>query len=557
MKKIAFILLFFLGCFGPIFVFADSQGQIKDFFVDNIYDLLAREKISAVLQKISQGAYFYLEKNWFEGLNLEGREKIVQNLEILSQEFDVVIYPQLTSFFGSEWKPGIDNDERITVLFQQMKEETAGYFNNGDEFPQVQSPRSNEREMIYLAAKNLFSDKTKNYLVHEFIHLIIFNQKDRLRGVSEEIWLNEARAEYGPTYLGYDQGEQNSNLQQRINIFLENPSDSLINWQNQKKDYGSVNLFTQYLVDHYGKEILTDSLYSKEVGLSSLNYALEKKKIDKKISDIFFDWLIAIFLNNCSLGQNYCYKNQQLQSLKIIPSLIFLPSTQKTNIQLNYSIKSWSGHWYRIIGGEGDLEIEFTGVKNGLFKTAYVLCQNSQDCQVDYFKLNKEQKGKVIIRDFGKNYSSLTLIPAVFNNEEEFFNFSLSISAESAEEKEKLIAELEIQIEELKTKIREIKARIAEILKQKISCRGLIQNLYYGLRATEVRCLQEFLKFQGPEIYPKGLITGFFGPLTREAIVRFQEKYASEILASQGLKKGTGQIDFFTRSKINKILEGE
>jgi len=564
MKKIGFILLFFLGCFGSFFVFADTdfvfadtEGEIRDFFVDKNYDLLSREKISAFLQKVSQNGYFYLEKNWFNNLKPEEKEKIIQNLEILSQEFDQIIYPQLTSLFGSEWKPGIDNDERITILFHQLKEEGGGYFNSGDEFPKLQNPHSNEREMIYLATKSLFFDKAKNFLAHEFVHLITFNQKERLHGASEETWLNEARAEYAPSYLNYNEIYQNSILQQRVNIFLENSSDSLIGWDHQKKDYGSVNLFTQYLVDHYQKEILVDSLNSEKIGLSSLNYALEKNKINKKIFDIFLDWVITNFLNNCSFGQNYCYKNPHLQNFRIIPSLIFLPSPQQTNIQLKYSIKPWSSHWYRIVGGEGDLEIEFKGVKNdiyGLFKVAFVLCQDTQLCQVDYFKLDKEQKGKVVIKDFGKNYTSLTLIPVVFNKEEKFFDFSLFISIENLEEKEKLMAELLVQIEELRAKIRELQVKIRKILREKISCQRLTQNLYYGLRSKEIQCLQEFLKFQGKKIYPEGLTTGFFGPLTFQAVIRFQEKYSSEILIPQKLNRGTGYVDFLTRSKINEIL---
>ena len=50
----------------------------------------------------------------------------------------------------------------------------------------------------------------------------------------------------------------------------------------------------------------------------------------------------------------------------------------------------------------------------------------------------------------------------------------------------------------------------------------------------EVRCFQEFLKDQGQEIYPEGLITGNFLSLTQSAVIRFQEKYASEILAPLG-----------------------
>jgi len=38
------------------------------------------------------------------------------------------------------------------------------------------------------------------------------------------------------------------------------------------------------------------------------------------------------------------------------------------------------------------------------------------------------------------------------------------------------------------------------------------------------------------------------------AVIRFQEKYPSEILASWGLTKGTGLVGKTTRAKLNQLL---
>jgi peptidoglycan hydrolase-like protein with peptidoglycan-binding domain len=91
--------------------------------------------------------------------------------------------------------------------------------------------------------------------------------------------------------------------------------------------------------------------------------------------------------------------------------------------------------------------------------------------------------------------------------------------------------------------------------RRKISCQKIERNLYFGLKNdAQVRCLQEFLRLQGPEIYPEGLVTGNFLYLTKKAVIRFQEKYANEILAPWGLKKGTGFVGPTTRAKINQLL---
>lgn len=78
-------------------------------------------------------------------------------------------------------------------------------------------------------------------------------------------------------------------------------------------------------------------------------------------------------------------------------------------------------------------------------------------------------------------------------------------------------------------------------------------DLKYGSRGADVKNLQKCLANIGTEVYPEGKITGFFGADTKKAVIRFQEKYAAEILKPYGLKKGTGQVREGTRSKLNEV----
>ncbi len=48
--------------------------------------------------------------------------------------------------------------------------------------------------------------------------------------------------------------------------------------------------------------------------------------------------------------------------------------------------------------------------------------------------------------------------------------------------------------------------------------------------------------------------TSYFGPATRRAVIRFQEKYAGEVLRPSGISHGTGFVGERTRSKLNEIL---
>lgn len=79
--------------------------------------------------------------------------------------------------------------------------------------------------------------------------------------------------------------------------------------------------------------------------------------------------------------------------------------------------------------------------------------------------------------------------------------------------------------------------------------------LYKGLRHSDVEELQKFLKnppVGGPEIYPEGLVTGYFGPLTEAAVQRFQAKYG---IVNSGTPEttGYGRVGPLTRAKLNEL----
>jgi len=81
------------------------------------------------------------------------------------------------------------------------------------------------------------------------------------------------------------------------------------------------------------------------------------------------------------------------------------------------------------------------------------------------------------------------------------------------------------------------------------------QNLSLGMKGEGVKALQEILIKEG--VWPRSDIkaTGYFGFITKEALIKYQEKYASEILEPIGLKNGTGFFGSFTRDFFQKQIE--
>jgi len=75
----------------------------------------------------------------------------------------------------------------------------------------------------------------------------------------------------------------------------------------------------------------------------------------------------------------------------------------------------------------------------------------------------------------------------------------------------------------------------------------LTKNFKLGDKDHEITHIQELLATD-PSIYPEGLTTGYFGLLTKKAVIRFQEK---------NNLNNTGEIDKETREKLIEILKAQ
>ena len=125
----------------------------------------------------------------------------------------------------------------------------------------------------------------------------------------------------------------------------------------------------------------------------------------------------------------------------------------------------------------------------------------------------------------------------------------MSITGQDLDANQVLLQKLSAQIDSLEKQIAAILAQKQGVAaSQNSTCSKINDNLYFGISDIgDVKCLQSFLKNQGTDIYPEGLVTGNFGNLTKAAVINFQKKYG--ILS-------TGYVGQITRNKINSILNG-
>lgn len=103
-------------------------------------------------------------------------------------------------------------------------------------------------------------------------------------------------------------------------------------------------------------------------------------------------------------------------------------------------------------------------------------------------------------------------------------------------------------LQSIARQIQELQRNIADLTRATATTPSVTDtftgSLQRGVRSDEVKTLQQFLKgFAG--VYPEGLVTGYFGPLTERAVIRFQNLH--------GIPP-TGNIGTQTRARLNELL---
>jgi len=350
-------------------IFADTIGQGQIFSVNSKFDQFSRISLNATLRNISNRAYFYVEDRYWDGLSFKEKTSLTNEINTLALEFDQNIYPRETQFWGSEPNPGIDNDSKLTVVLEDLISGNGGYFDPSNQYSKDVNKNSNEREIIFVSVES--GSFAKVFLAHEFQHLISYNQKEFLRNSQEDVWLNELRSEYSISLLGYNDNFNNSSLQRRVELFLQNPSDSLTEWPNVSADYSQAALFGQYLSEQFGPIILKHTIGLSEVGIDSINQFLSTNGYKERFNDVFGNWTVANYLNNAVVDRRYGYQAEELKNIHVEPQQSFL--SYPSQYIFDYNLKSWQSAWYQysIPSLPADKAVKITYTPNYLFRVLY------------------------------------------------------------------------------------------------------------------------------------------------------------------------------------------
>ena len=277
-------------------------------------------------------------------------------IEYLIEQFDTVIYPIDTEYFGvpdvhngsqsllEAWgyvPPGYYNgSSRNVILVENVRDENyydptypyyiAGFYSSSLEAymdrniitidcydwihrlgPEGYSWVPDE----YVTRPHLY----ESVVAHEYQHLIHddYNPEDAT-------FMNEGCSMYAEI-LTYNLIDWSS-----INSFLYTPDNSLVEWGDQGDinilaDYGAALLWVVYLSDHYGgAEFIKHFVQAGIPGIEGINAALAYFGYDVTFDDVFRDWRLANLIHSDFPGcGRYNYETIDLNSEEAIPLRVY------------------------------------------------------------------------------------------------------------------------------------------------------------------------------------------------------------------------------------------
>ncbi len=542
-RKLVFCFILGIILFVPVFAQA-AWSNSANFYVESDYDLFGRDKIEAQLIKTTNQLYFYADKDWYNSFSQ--KSELDSKIYNLSSNFEYKIYPTLTNLLGFEDNPGVDNNSRIVVVIEPLKQNFGGYVQTGDQYLKTQYPYSNQGQIIFLNA-NLIIQSSLDFLsyelAHEFTHLITLKQKPEA-----ETWFYELMSEFAGQAIGVDIAQVTKKRAQNL---LYSTETNLKDWKNLDKDYGKVYLLGLYLKEQFGSQLFADALkYPSNDGIISLNQALKRTNPSLNFNDVYLNWLVTNLVNDCQNSSQYCYQNEALKDYSTIAYSYYLPMQAKSTLSVTDSIFSWTGKWQKITGGQGAVKLKFTiPQETPISKIPYIIEDNQGKKTLGFLDFTTTNIQEIYVNNMSSKNVAVYFIPFIGSQGQEgkvyYYSFEVQNLGNSSKIEEQVVESLLQKIAELKRQIAKLQLQLAmqKTYQSNQYCSVFSGDLYYGMTSPEVKCLQQFLDNLGQNIYPEKLVTGYFGPLTQAAVKRYQ--------ALQGIIT-TGYFGPLTRAAANQ-----
>jgi len=208
--------------------------------------------------------------------------------------------------------PNIDGDGVLDIILLDIQDEfeetgsfVAGFF---DPVNLMDHEYSNRRDIIYLDLYptlfhqgEIFTERTLSTLVHETQHLIHAGYEGNK---TETVFANEGFSEAIEIISGFSPRSSSD--------YIQSPLRTLTSWnyQNPIPDYSRASLWTHYLTEQFGPEILKRLIQNPKTGVEAYREEIEFSSL-LNFEKVFQNWGIAMVVNDRSLGNEYGYVHSE------------------------------------------------------------------------------------------------------------------------------------------------------------------------------------------------------------------------------------------------------
>ena len=336
-------------------------GDVERFFIH-----IPETEVTATCIAKSEHLYVYVD-NSVRDLFTDAEAAAV------AREFDNRIYPNVRKWMGTEWKPGLDRDNRITLLMHdvgmnQSGADYGGYFAPTDQLPTL--PNSNRREMLYMDVFQ-FRERDRHTfyssLAHEFAHLINWFQNG---GTTDQRWLEEGTASfvewavYGTVHNIFVDG------------YLANPSVSLAYTNTSDVYYGGTFMLMLYLYEQYGgPELIRGIIETDALGEQAIDAALAGGGRTDRFPEVFLNWGLANWVNTQVQTKQLGYASLPNRTVSAVARRVRSYPNEANNVRIN----QWGAHYIVFENLPKTLDLSVIGSGSGnLYATTLYLPSNGR-----------------------------------------------------------------------------------------------------------------------------------------------------------------------------------
>ncbi len=383
---------------------AEAQIDVGDtlsFYTIN-YKTYSYESIKAVCRYKSDLSYIFVGLQAFE------ENKVSQeDVDNFYHAFEVATPPSsidptkgivqiMNQYIGQT--PNTFGDSRVFILIYDIIDTydpnagsyqyIAGYFNQSD---LSGGTYSNQKNLIHVDCNPLRPDREDAWatVAHEFQHLIHYGYDSDENTTG--LWVNEGASEYSEVLCGFSLRNPAG--------YLLNPDRSLTVFDNFYKDlldYKKVALWTYYLGEKFGPELIGEVVRNPANGVDGVRAALVKRGISLSFEDIFSNFVIANYADDATLDAEGYYHYSKMVLPTVPPATIhrFYPVSEQIK-----TVSPYAAFFVRFTAKDSTAVLRVSNQTTDVFRHRIWL--KGSTSKLETISLDATQKGSYSLRAVG------------------------------------------------------------------------------------------------------------------------------------------------------------